>query len=139
MQIDLARLEAQTVENGMKINLGKRKGVSFTGAWMKDLLNYSLLDQEIPKVSCCKYLRIILCSDLSWTDHVTYTAKKAWKALHFTMCILKKGKSNMKSLAYMSLVGLILEYKAACWDPFSKGQINVLDQVHKKVICKSNK
>jgi len=39
----------------------------------------------------------------------------------------------MKSLAYMSVVGLILEYRAACRDPFSKGQINVLDRVHKKV------
>ena len=121
------------MENGMKINPGKRKAVSFTRAWMKDLLNYSLLDQGITKVSSCKYLGIILCSDLSWTDHVNYTAKKACKALYFTMRILKKGKSNMKSLAYMSLVGLILEYMAACRDPFSKGQINVLDRVHKKV------
>jgi len=84
-------------------------------------------------VSSRKYLGIILHSDLSWTDHVNYTVKKAWKALYFTMRILKKGKSNMKSLAYMSLVGLILEYRAACRDPFSNGQINVLDRVRKEV------
>jgi hypothetical protein len=39
----------------------------------------------------------------------------------------------MKSLAYMSLVRLILEYRATCSDPFREGQINALDQVHKKV------
>ena len=33
----------------------------------------------------------------------------------------------------MSLVHLILEYRTACWNPFSKGQINALDRVHKKV------
>ena len=100
-----------------EINPGKRKAVRFTRAQVKDLLNYSLLDQGIRKGSSCKQLVKFLCSDLSWTDHVNYTAEKAWKALHFTMCILKKGNSNMKSLAYMSLVCLILEYRAACWDP----------------------
>jgi hypothetical protein len=66
----------------------------------------------------CKYLGTILSSDLSWADQVNYTAKKAWKALHFTMRILKKGNSSTKSLAYPSLVRPILEYGAACWDPY---------------------
>ena len=38
----------------------------------------------------------------------------------------------MKSLAYSSLVCLILKYGAVCWDLFREGQINVLDQVQKK-------
>jgi hypothetical protein len=58
--------------------------------------------------------------------------KKAWKALHFTMCILKKRNGNTKSLAYISLVRPILEYGAVCWDPYREGQINALDQVEKK-------
>ena len=37
------------------------------------------------------------------------------------MRILKKGNSNTKSLAYMSLVRPILEYGAACWDPYREG------------------
>jgi len=28
--------------------------------------------------------------DLSLADHVNYTLRKSWKALHFVMCILKK-------------------------------------------------
>jgi len=74
----------------------------------------------IPEVSSCKYLGIILPSDLSWADQVNYAVKKAWKALHLTMRILKKGNSNTKSLAYMSLVHPILEYEAACWDPYRR-------------------
>jgi hypothetical protein len=62
----------------------------------------------------CKYLGMILRSDLSWADQVNYTAKKAWKALHFAMRILKKGSSNTKTLAYTSLARPILEYGAAC-------------------------
>jgi hypothetical protein len=57
-----------------------------------ELLNYSLRDVVIPEASSFKYLGIILRSDLSWADQVNYKVKKAWKALHFTMRILKKGK-----------------------------------------------
>jgi len=32
----------------------------------------------------------------------------------------------------MSLVRLILEYGAMCWDPYGEGQISVLDRVQKK-------
>ena len=73
----------------MKINPGKRKAVSFMRAWMKDVLNYSLLDQGIPKVSSCKYLGIILCSDLSWTDHVNYTVKKPGRH-YISQCVFLK-------------------------------------------------
>ena len=38
----------------------------------------------------------------------------------------------MKTLAYMALVCPILEYGAACWDPFREEQINVLDQVQQQ-------
>jgi hypothetical protein len=58
--------------------------------------------------------------------------KKACEALHFTK-ILKKGNSYTKSLAYMSIVCPILEYGAACWDPYREGQIRAIDRVQKKV------
>jgi hypothetical protein len=87
LQIDLDRLGKWAVENQVKINADKSKAL-FTRARVKDLLNYSVLDQVIPEASSIKYLWIILHSDLSWTDHVNYVAKNAWKALHFTMHIL---------------------------------------------------
>jgi hypothetical protein len=47
------------------------------------------------------------------------------------MCVLKKGNRSTKSIAYTSLVRPILEYGAACWDPYREGQINALDRVQK--------
>jgi len=48
------------VENGMKINPGKRKAIRFTTARVKNPLDYSLSDQKILEASSCKYLGIIL-------------------------------------------------------------------------------
>jgi len=90
------------------------------------------MDTLIPEASSCKYLGMNLRSDLSWAAEINYAVKKAWKALHFTMRILKRGNSNTKSLAYMSLVRPILEYGAVCWDPFREGHISALDRVQKK-------
>ena len=99
---------------------------------MKDPLNYSLEDQKIPEASCCKYLGIIIQSDLNLADQVNYMVQKAWRALHFIMRIVNKGNKNTKSLAYTSLVRPILEYGAACWDPYRKCQISALDCVQNK-------
>jgi hypothetical protein len=124
LQTDLNRLGEWAVENVMIINPNRSKAVCFTRARVMEPLNYSLQDKLILEQSSCKYLGIILCRDLSWADQVNYTMKKAWKALHFTMCILKKG-----NLAHTSLMHPILEYGAAYWDPYRKGQINALDRV----------
>ena len=70
LQKDLDRLGEWAVENGMKINPIKCKAVRFTRTRVKDPLNYSLMDILIPEESICKYLGIILCSDLSWADQV---------------------------------------------------------------------
>jgi len=53
-------------ENAMKINPGKSKAVRFAGALVKASLNYLLVDKRIPQASSCKYLGIILLSDLNW-------------------------------------------------------------------------
>jgi len=44
----------------------------------------------------------------------------------------KKGNKNTKNLAYTSLVRPILEYGAACWDPYRECQISALDLVQNK-------
>jgi hypothetical protein len=92
LQGDVDRLGEWAVVNAMKINPSKSKAVCFTRARVKDPLNYSLMSTLIPETNSCKYLGIILSSDLSWADHVNYTVEKAWKALHFNMRILRKGK-----------------------------------------------
>jgi len=118
----------------MKINPNKSKALRFTTARVKYPLNYSLGDQKIPEASFCKYLGIIKRSDLSWADQVNYMVQKVWRALHFVMRIVKKINKNIKSLAYTSVVRPILEYGAACWDPYMECQITALDRVQNKAV-----
>jgi hypothetical protein len=132
LQSDVDSLGEWAVENEMKINPNKSKAVCFTRARKKDPLKYFLLGTLVPEASSYKYLGIIIRSDLNWADQVNYTVKKAWKALHFIMRILKNGSNNTKRLAYTSLVRPILEYGASCWDPYREGQIKELDRVQKK-------
>ena len=120
------------IENEMRINPSKSKAVSFTKARVKERLKYYCGDQQIPEESSFKYLGIIIRSELNWSDHVNYTLRKAWKALHFTMRILKKGNNNVRLLAYTALVRPILEYGSVCWDPYREGQVNALNRVQKR-------
>ena len=103
LQKNLDRLGEWAVENAMKINPRKSKAIHFTRAWVKDPLNYSLMGTLIPEAISCKYLGMILRSDLSWADQVNCAVKNAWKALYFNMRILKKHISNTKRLAYISI------------------------------------
>jgi hypothetical protein len=83
----------------MKINPSKSKTIRIMKARVKNPLGYSLDDQKILEASSCKYFGIILQSDLNWVDQVNYTVQKAWKALHFVVCVLLNVNLNIKSLA----------------------------------------
>jgi len=65
LQENLDRLREWAVENTMKINPSKSRAIRFTRTRVKDPLNYSLLGTLIPEASSCKYLGIMLGSDLS--------------------------------------------------------------------------
>ena len=103
----------------MKISPDKSKAVSFIKASVKEQTRYYFVEQLIPEASSFKYLGIIR-NDLNRTDHVNYTLRQAWTALHFIMRMLKKGNNNTKRLAYTALVRPILEYGAVCWDPYRR-------------------
>jgi hypothetical protein len=83
---DLDRLGEWAVENEMKINPIKSKTIRFTSARVKDPINYSLMGTLIPEASSCKYLGIILRSDLSWTDQVNYAVKKKIGKHYISQC-----------------------------------------------------
>ena len=83
LQTDLEKVGVWVAENAIKINPGKSKAVSFTRVRVKGCLNYFFGYQRILEASSCKYLGIILCSDISWADQVNYTVQKGMKGTSF--------------------------------------------------------
>jgi hypothetical protein len=77
LQKVLDTLGEWALENGIKTNFGKSKAIIFTRARVKNPLGYSLGDKIIPEASSCKYLGIILRSELSWVDQVQGVSKRA--------------------------------------------------------------
>ena len=99
---------------------------------MNKHIRYYYGNQLILEASNFKYLGIIIRSYINWADRVNYTLRKAWKALHFIMRILKMGNNNTKLLAYTSLVRPILKYGAVCWDPYGEGQVSAVNRAEKR-------
>ena len=65
--------------------------INFTKAKVKAGIRYYFGDQLITEASSIKYtIGIIIRGVLNWADHVNYTLRNEWKALHFIMPILKK-------------------------------------------------
>jgi hypothetical protein len=46
--------------------------------------------------------------------------------------VFLKRETVIRKFSYTSIVRLILEYWASCWDPYREGQTNALDRVRKK-------
>jgi len=116
----------------MKINPGKSKAVSYTKTRVKERIRYYFGDQLIQEESSFKYLGTIIRSDVNWVDHINYTLRRAWKAINFIMCILKKGNNDAKYLVYTALLRPILEYGSVCWDPYREGHVSALNRVQKR-------
>jgi hypothetical protein len=57
--------------------------------WGKDPLNYCLRNQNIPEAIFCKYLGMVIRSDLSWAEQVDYTVLEGTTFLN---AYYKKGK-----------------------------------------------
>jgi len=103
---------------------------------MQFLTSHILCFKELLNSKCESYAFKTKCLGLHKNIKCAFSEsqplQKAWKALHFIMHILKKGKNNMKHLASTALLRPILEYGAVCWDPYGEGQVSTLDQVQKR-------
>ena len=78
-----------------------------------------LLDSfSLERVECFKYLGILLNSDLSWSNHVTYIWTKARKLLGLLYCrFYKHAEPSALFQLYLSLVRPHLEYASDVCGP----------------------
>ena len=87
--------------------------------------SYQLHGHALDVVDSSKYLDVTISEDLTWRKHIEDTATKANKTLGF----LNECKSQVKYVAYTTMVCPRLEYSSTVWDPRLTSDVHTLEQV----------
>ena len=74
---------------------------------------------------------VAITDNMDLGQHVSEISSKATKALGFLRRILAFAPRITKEVAYKTLVRPSLEYKAPIWSPYSKLQINQVENVQR--------
>lgn len=91
-----------------------------------------LHDTNLTTVSSHKYLGVHISADIWWNTHVSSIRAKAHRALGFLRRSLSRCNTNIKILAYKTLVRPHIEYCATVWDPHTNTNINKLEAIQNK-------
>ena len=94
------------------------------------LHNYTLHNHTLDRVTTHKYLGIHLSADMKFNTHINNIHHTANRTLGFLRRNLHDCNSDIKLLAYKSLVLPTLEYCAAVWDPHAQNNIEKLEQIN---------
>ena len=94
---------------------------------------YRLHSHTLEAVDSGKYLGLTISDGLSWHRHVDAVAAKTSRTLEFLQRNLGQCTTEVRSLAYTSLVRPVLEYSSPAWDPTSLEGIDKLEKVQRQV------
>ena len=128
-QSDLVKLERWADRWGMKFNAEKCYTLSTKS---KSFYLYTLCGTFLKHVEDTAYLGINFSSDLKWTTHINNITKKAGQTLGFLRRNLQNCPRECRRLAYIALVRSKLEYAASVWDPHQIGEIEQLENIHRR-------
>ena len=107
----MAQLFEWFTVNRLSLNLEKTY-YSIFGAKHKDMNGLSLYinGRPIQKVDCCKYLGILIDSDLKWKDHINYIYNKLIKFVSIFYRIRSKLSPEVLRMVYFAFVHSHLLY-----------------------------
>ena len=130
LQADLKCLEEWAEKWGMSFNA--TKCYTMTLGTGKLSSKFYLLNKTILKtVPTNPYLGILFTDNLTWSNDISKSTKKANSSLGFLRRNLTHCPKNCKRNAYLALVRPILEYGAVVWDPHLQKDIDKLERVQR--------
>jgi hypothetical protein len=119
LQIAANHLSTWCRENYMKTNTKKTKEmiIHFGKKLTIDSIPPLTIDGDhIERVSCFKLLGVIISSDLSWEQHVSYILKKVSKRYYIIFQLSRIGIPHHDIiLIYCSIIRSLLEYACPVW------------------------
>ena len=101
---------------------------------------YTFCGHTLTSVDSHFYLGIHLSNTLNWTAQTKVASTKAQQTLGVIRRNLNKCSTNIKAVAYTSLVHPILEYASAACDPHSQNNIKTLERIQRQAarFCTNN-
>ena len=106
------------------INITRQKTVKDT--------SYFLHKIKLESVPSAKYLGVDITKDLSWNTHINRITNKANQTLGFLRRNIKVHSTQLKSVAYKTLVRPQLEYCSTVWSPYTQTNIAKLEAVQRR-------
>lgn len=132
LQNDIDALLVWCDDNGMRVNSGKCKIISFTRNSTLRLHQYTIGTTLLERVQSICDLGVTIDSKLRFNKHISTITAKAWSVLGF----IRRHASEFTDIyalktLFCALVRSILEYAAPVWTPYHLSYSLQLERVQK--------
>lgn len=94
--------------------------------------NYFIHNTQLTETNTAKYLGIMIDNKMSWDSQVDSVCSKANRTLAFIRRNLKSCPKDVKTKCYNTYVRPITEYCSSVWDPFTKKNIQKLENIQRR-------
>ena len=133
LQEDIDSLYAWTIAWQMELNIAKCCSMHITLSQQHKISHtYHIHNTQLSVVNQCKYLGIVIQSDLRWNSHVDQITAKANQTLAMLKRNIKLVPSKIKDKAYKSLVRPKLEFASSVWAPWQQFLINKIENIQRR-------
>ena len=115
-------------ENHLKLNIKKSRCILFGPKIVTNILNFKLFlnNEVIPRVESFKFLGVVICSNLSWKNHINLISNKISKSLGIINRLKLIFSQNILKNLYYSLIYPYLNYCLLAWGNCSKTHLRCL-------------
>ena len=133
LQHDISAIEGWVSSNYLTLNSAKCKYMIVSRKVNPSSpAGLSLGNSNLEKVECFKYLRLLLSSNLTFSQHIASICTKARRItglLYRRFC--HNANSDILLTLYRSLVRPYLEYASPVWNPYLHKDTKLLENVEK--------
>jgi hypothetical protein len=135
LQFDLENVMHWCINNGLQINIGKTKTMTYTRQRAVDPFIYKLNNEPLASVTACKDLGVMFDKEMRFDLHVEKLLNEASRLLGFIMRTCY-GFSDINVILYLykSLVRSKLEYAALIWNPYQSTYSDALERIQNKFL-----
>ena len=132
LQDDLDRLVSWSKDWHMSFNPTKCYVLRVSRLRSNQEFYYNISGSILKQVSDHPYLGVHLSHDMRWNKHIDIITTKATNQLNFIKRNLSKCSTDVKSMAYTTIVRPHLEFASAAWDPYTKSNIMQIEAVQRR-------